>query len=79
MTNKDLIPVSLVGIFRTNVRFFSLLLSLIKKSRDLSWTCPVCYFRAGRHALPGGNAARGPRTRKPLSPALESQGYRFPS
>lgn len=38
ITNKDLIPVSLVGIFSMNVRFFSFLTSLrIKKTNcDLS-------------------------------------------
>lgn len=81
MTNKDLIPVSLVGIFRMNVRFFSLLMSLrIKKNCDLLWTMSCLLFpRSGRHSLPGRHAARGgaPGQGSPLCPRWRARVTAF--
>lgn len=67
MTNKDLIPVSLVGIFRMNVRFFSLLMSLrIKKTVIYCGPCPAFYFRgrAGTPSPAGTRPREGPQDKE---------------
>lgn len=62
--DKDLIPVSLVGIFSMNVRFFSLLMSLrIKKKKTVIYRrpCPAFYF-CGQNFLTSKN--RGPEDKE---------------
>lgn len=69
ITNKDLIPVSLVGIFSMNVRFF-LLAYVIKNKKTVIYRrpCPAFYF-VGSTSLTSKNTAqgRGPKElRNPL-------------